>query len=102
MHDPLPDGGLIRKLWGGETDAYRDENDLLSQWVHEDCELGAGCSERKHALYFSYAQWCEHNGLHPLAQPRFTRRLRKQHRLELASDERTITGVRLKKSRGNL
>ena len=24
MHEPLPDGGTIRKLWLGETDAYRD------------------------------------------------------------------------------
>lgn len=24
MHEHLPDGGLIRKLWAGETDAYRD------------------------------------------------------------------------------
>jgi GNAT superfamily N-acetyltransferase len=24
MHEPLPDGGAIRKLWVGETDAYRD------------------------------------------------------------------------------
>jgi GNAT superfamily N-acetyltransferase len=24
MHEPLPDGGSIRKLWVGETDAYRD------------------------------------------------------------------------------
>ena len=24
MHEPLPDGGMIRKLWIGETDAYRD------------------------------------------------------------------------------
>lgn len=24
MHEPLPDGGTIRKLWVGETDAYRD------------------------------------------------------------------------------
>jgi GNAT superfamily N-acetyltransferase len=24
MHEPLPDGGSIRKLWAGETDAYRD------------------------------------------------------------------------------
>ncbi len=24
MYDPLPDGGSIRKLWIGETDAYRD------------------------------------------------------------------------------
>jgi len=24
MHDVLPDGGAIRKLWIGETDAYRD------------------------------------------------------------------------------
>jgi len=24
MHEPLPDGGLIRKLWASETDAYCD------------------------------------------------------------------------------
>jgi GNAT superfamily N-acetyltransferase len=24
MHVPLPDGGIIRKLWSGETDAYGD------------------------------------------------------------------------------
>ena len=24
MHNPLPDGGSIRKLWAGESDAYRD------------------------------------------------------------------------------
>ena len=24
MHQPLPDGGIIRKLWIGETDAYRE------------------------------------------------------------------------------
>ena len=24
MHDPLPRGGLIRKLWIGEADPYRD------------------------------------------------------------------------------
>src|SRR4026208_1117074 len=24
MDEPLPDGGVIRKLWIGETDAYRD------------------------------------------------------------------------------
>jgi len=24
MNEPLPDGGVIRKLWVGETDAYRD------------------------------------------------------------------------------
>jgi GNAT superfamily N-acetyltransferase len=24
MNEPLPEGGIIRKLWTGETDAYRD------------------------------------------------------------------------------
>ena len=24
MDEPWPDGGMIRKLWIGETDAYRD------------------------------------------------------------------------------
>ena len=24
MHDPLPDSGIVRKLWLGQADAYRD------------------------------------------------------------------------------
>ena len=24
MHEPLPDGGMVRKLWINETDVYRD------------------------------------------------------------------------------
>ena len=24
MHEPLPEGGLVRKLWSGETDLYRN------------------------------------------------------------------------------
>jgi P4 family phage/plasmid primase-like protien len=102
LRDWRKDGLQIPERIGRETDAYRDENDLLSQWMREDCELAAGCSERKQALYFGYQSWCERNGLHPLAQPRFTRRLRKQHRLELGSDERTIKGVRLKNSRRDI
>ncbi len=31
MQEPLPDGGAIRKLWVGETDAYRDHLLRLDQ-----------------------------------------------------------------------
>jgi GNAT superfamily N-acetyltransferase len=31
MHEPLPEGGAIRKLWVGETDAYRDHLIRLDQ-----------------------------------------------------------------------
>jgi RimJ/RimL family protein N-acetyltransferase len=31
MNEPLPDGGIIRKLWVGETDAYRDHLLRLDQ-----------------------------------------------------------------------
>ncbi|HEX3709861.1 MAG TPA: GNAT family N-acetyltransferase [Pseudolabrys sp.] len=31
MNEPLPDGGTIRKLWIGETDAYRDHLLRLDQ-----------------------------------------------------------------------
>ena len=31
MHQPLPDGGIIRKLWIGETDAYREHLLRLDQ-----------------------------------------------------------------------
>jgi GNAT superfamily N-acetyltransferase len=35
MHDPLPGGGVIRKLWVGESDSYREHLlrlDIDSQW----------------------------------------------------------------------
>ena len=31
MHEPLPEGGTIRKLWVGESDAYRDHLLRLDQ-----------------------------------------------------------------------
>ncbi len=58
MSEPLPDGGIIRKLWVGETDTYRDHllrldldsrhtrfsgavsDDVIAQ--HAACSSGAG------------------------------------------------------------
>jgi GNAT superfamily N-acetyltransferase len=34
VHDPLPDDGIVRKLWIGETDAYRDH---LLRLDHDSC-----------------------------------------------------------------
>ena len=81
---------------------YKDENDLLGMWVREECELGVAHSQRKSALYSSYETWCSDNGTTPITQPRFTRRIKRGHGLMMASDERTIVGIRLKCSGGNL
>jgi putative DNA primase/helicase len=102
LNDWRKDGLQIPERIRRETDAYRDENDLLGEWVRERCELAAGHRAHKGDLYFDYQSWCGRNGLHPMTQPRFTRRLRKQYHLEFASDERTIKGIRLKNCKGNL
>jgi putative DNA primase/helicase len=76
------------------TAAYRDEQDVIGDWISDHCDIGAGRSERKQELYRAYRAWALANGHHPLAQGRLTRRLGDRgHRLQ--SDKRTIGGLSL-------
>ena len=60
MDEPLPDGGMIRKLWIGETDAYRDHllrldresrNRRFSGAVSDDFVVQHAASAGKRASY---------------------------------------------------
>jgi putative DNA primase/helicase len=76
------------------TAAYRDELDILGDWIDENCKTGAGCSEKKSVLYADYSYWAKQNGHNPLAQGKLTRRLNERS-YKLAADKRTVHGLAL-------
>jgi putative DNA primase/helicase len=79
----------------GATAAYREEQDILGEFLAEKCDTGGGLWTAKRALYSTYVFWANENGYKPLAQGRLTRRLNERG-LPLASDKRTVKGLDLK------
>jgi putative DNA primase/helicase len=57
------------------TNEYREEMDVLSGWIAEECVLGSDKSAPARSLYRSYHNWCEAAGEKPLAQRWFGARL---------------------------
>ena len=88
------DGLQIPEKITAATGAYRNEQDILGDWIDEDCMTAPGCSEKKGVLYADYRQWAERNGHKPLAQGRLTRRLNDRG-CKLAADKRTVHGLSL-------
>lgn len=96
LHEFRKRGGLqVPAQIAGATAAYRDEQDIIGEWIGDKCNTGAGFCEQKAALYIDYKIWCELNGHMPLAQGRLTRRLNDRG-YRLAPDKRTVHGLSTK------
>jgi putative DNA primase/helicase len=107
------------------TKAYRKEQDLIGEWLGDNCvsraeieaTLGAHwlatelvkiakregkpeakLEEGKRSLYFDYAEWAKASGYLPVSQKRLTGQLRKRG-YPLAPSQREITGITLRTSR---
>lgn len=74
------------------TAAYREENDIIGEWLRDNCVIGAGQSARKDVLYVDYEAWAKANGFHPMTQKRLTRKLGERG-YRLAAGKRTVLGV---------
>lgn len=86
-------GGLqLPRRIRAATDAYREENDIIGEWLRDNCVTGGGHSARKDVLYGDYEAWAKANGFHPMTQKRLTRRLGERG-YQLAPDRRTVLGV---------
>ena len=72
---------------------YKSEEDIIGQWIEECCDKVASVSTLKGDLYRNYRSWAIYAGHHPLAQGRFTRRLRE--RGYIPDGKRKIFGLRL-------
>jgi putative DNA primase/helicase len=79
------------------TAAYRTEQDLIGEWIADNCVTGAGLYEEKRSLYFDYANWARTSGYIPVAQKRLTRQLGDRG-YQRDSGKRLILGIAPKNS----
>jgi len=59
------------------TEAYREEEDTLAQWRQERCLVGAGLKMKGGNAYSDYSEWSKNNGINPMSNTAFGRRLKK-------------------------
>lgn len=57
------------------TAAYRDEMDILGEFLDDCCVIGPQFEVTSNALYMAYEGWCQHIGEKPLSKIAFGRRL---------------------------
>lgn len=50
------------------SNQYREESDLLGQFIADECVTGPGYTETSTELYRSYVEWCKDNGVQPLGK----------------------------------
>lgn len=79
------------------TAAYREEQDIIGEWIRENCNTGAGCSEKKGILYDDYQRWAKENGHGVFSKTKLTRRLNERG-CKVAADNRTVHGIALKRA----
>jgi len=88
-------GGLaVPKKIEAATAAYRDDQDVIGEWIDDHCDTGTQCTAKKGKIYSAYRYWALANGHHPMAQKRLTRRLTERGYKPLA-DKRTLGGLAL-------
>jgi putative DNA primase/helicase len=60
------------------TNEYRNEMDLLNNFISDCCITGPDQSVQSKELYAAYSKWCEENGEFQLKQNWFGRKLREK------------------------
>lgn len=61
------------------TSDYRDEEDTIAQFIAECCVTQAGLKVRAGELYKAFAEWCKGNGIPPMNNTAFGRRMTKRY-----------------------
>ncbi len=57
------------------TKNYRNENDVIGQWLNSCCIVGMGGVTPMAGLYASYASWCVKSGFEPMSNEAFGKEL---------------------------
>lgn len=76
------------------TNAYKNEEDILADWLNDHCVTIASASTPKESIYEAYRNWTLRHGNQPMAQAKLTRRLRERE-FRLDGGRRNIVGLKL-------
>jgi putative DNA primase/helicase len=74
------------------TQKYRTEQDVVQQFLDDECVITPEETIPKSTLYLKYTLWCSVNGLHGVSSNRLSRKL-KDKGFKLREDKRTWLGV---------
>jgi putative DNA primase/helicase len=88
-------GIQVPKSLEDATNVYRSEQDLLEQWIAENCTVSPTMSAKKDNLYSDYERWCRESGVMPISRPRFSRKLTTEKGYAMKTDKRTIIGIEI-------
>ena len=81
----------------GASAKYRQEMDLLGDFVEDRCEVNSLLSAENAPLYASYVEWAKDNGLRPRSHKWFSQELQRKG-MKQANDRSTgrrWTGISL-------
>jgi len=82
----------VPKSLSQATQQYRTEQDMMHQFIDDECITGPDKTVLKADLYDRYKGWCLGNGLRALSSNRFSRKLTAKG-FNLQSDKRTLAGI---------
>ena len=94
FNDLQRNGLLIPKCITAAVDAYKDEEDLLGEWLTDHCDLAPSNTQKIYECYIAYKGWAQHRGNMPLAQGRLNKRL-KSRGIQLDKGRRNYIGLKL-------
>ena len=75
---------------------YRDEMDLIKQWIDARCAVGTALEVKSRAAYMDYSEWAKAGGYHPLSESVFSRELEQEFRKVKRNDGNYFIGIRVK------
>ena len=82
----------VPKSLSQATQQYRTEQDMVHQFIDDECITGPEKTVLKADLYDRYKGWCLGNGLRALSSNRFSRKLTAKG-FNLQLDKRTLAGI---------
>jgi putative DNA primase/helicase len=73
---------------------YKEDMDVIGQWLDARCDLGAEHTTFGGDAYFSYKMWADNAGLRPLSLPSFGRKLKERFEAKRISGGYRYAGFR--------
>lgn len=89
------DGLKIPESVQAATQAYREDMDIIGDWLADCCLLSAGASESRTLVFQNYQQWAQKNGYRPMSSNSLTRRL-KSRGIQTDTGRRNYLGIAVK------
>jgi len=78
------------------TKDYREDMDIVFNFINEECEIGDGYEEKSSALYRRYKQWCEDSGYFDIKQRKFSNELVSKNFTKKKNSTIFFEGLRLR------